>query len=134
MCGKQFRSNTLKHHIDSVHKPQKDMKCPECKKVCKGEKALKNHQKVHLGLVYKCNICNEQFTFNASLKSHIRARHMEEKFPCQICKYNASRKDILEFHIASKHVQDKKYNCKLCDFQSKDRRIVYLHKEKELTI
>jgi len=57
-----------------------------------------------------CNLCDQQFTQQSHLKTHIEYQHegvkfhYSFKFDCNQCEYQATRQDNLRTHIKRKHL------------------------------
>ena len=66
--------------------------------------------------IYKCNICNVNFTENGSLKRHLVSIH-EWKLPfyCKICDAKFVNRSNLKMHISSVHEKNKMFQCDICD-------------------
>ncbi|XP_059612815.1 zinc finger protein 573-like [Phlebotomus argentipes] len=77
-CGKTYHHpKNFRNHVKS-HNPA-TVKCSVCGKVLKNEKTLVQHSRVHSAKKnYVCPVCSEAFTWNATLKSHVRRLHPDK--------------------------------------------------------
>ncbi|XP_055713860.1 zinc finger protein 224-like [Phlebotomus papatasi] len=75
-CGKTFYNvKQFQKHLKN-HGPQEKVQCKVCSKWLKNEKTLVQHMRIHSDEKnYICPVCSLEFTWNASLKSHVRSVH-----------------------------------------------------------
>ena len=67
--------------------------------------------------MFVCNQCQSQFTFKATLKTHIQSIHEGQRYPCNHCDYQAITSGNLKAHIQSKH-EGVKHDCNQCNYQA----------------
>lgn len=80
--------------------------------------------------IYKCELCDQTFSSNFSLKRHNQTYHLptstkktqkdngeKKAFECNKCKHSFGRKDLLKKHISRKHADPAHSNlyCKQCE-------------------
>ena len=53
----------------------------------------------HEGVKYPCNQCDQKFTQQSSLQTHIQSKHEGIKYPCNQCDYQATTRGHLQTHI-----------------------------------
>ena len=66
----------------------------------------RHKQSKHLGILYKCDICDYKTGFKDHLNRHNRQVHkkeIEDSFKCQYCDFKAKEKRLLRLHNQSKH-------------------------------
>ena len=76
-CGETFNSQqAFKHHVNRVHKPQKEYPCTvaQCTKKFKQERYLKEHMKQH-DVKHTCLFCTKKFGHKKTLNRHMREYH-----------------------------------------------------------
>ena len=69
------------------------------------------------GRMYKCEVCNKDFTRKDHLEQHSNAIHLGVKYPCDKCDYEATTPGILKIHMRSKH-DGIKVPCSQCDHKA----------------
>ena len=124
LCGKVVATNEiLKKHLKAVHsdRQEKPHVCPECNFKAKEPRKLKYHIKtVHLKIQsFKCDICEEAFTYQCTLQRHKRSKHenlpaRDKKYKCESCDYKSASKQQLTIHINSMHLGLRPYKCETC--------------------
>ena len=75
---------------------------------------------------YACNLCNEIFTNQSELTSHITSMHEGIKYACKQCDYQATTQSSLKTHIQSLH-EGAKYACNQCDYQASMQSALAIH-------
>ncbi|CRK95899.1 CLUMA_CG009345, isoform A [Clunio marinus] len=106
ICGKMFRKDILKTHLNAMHFNIKPYECDICgKKFCKSYLAF--HMNMHIGLEHQkkdfhCQICGSSFFFRSGLKAHIRNVH-EKKLTCLLCEKTFKNKESLKDHKLLPH-------------------------------
>ena len=75
-CKLRFnRSDLLKRHKDTAHKPKK-YQCEVCKNPFSYKHSLKQHSLIHAGTKrYKCNECEKSFMQRTHLRTHLLKLH-----------------------------------------------------------
>ena len=66
-------------------------------------------QSVHEGVKYACNQCDQQFTQQSALTTHIKSVHEGVKYACNQCDKQYTDHSSLRKHIRS--TQGVKYVC-----------------------
>ena len=78
--------------------------CPDCDSNFTNTASLRDHIRYkHIGIKFDCHLCDYRATKKFSLKFHIQTMHFGIKFPCNYCPYKSSKKPRLEHHILKKH-------------------------------
>lgn len=123
--------------IDEDDVPLKKSKKPLKTKTCKYQCVLCEieltnyreyieHKKTHL----KCTMCNRTFSTSKQCYGHFRSAHIETDkmlIPCDLCAKLFNGLSALKIHKVS-HSDDRPFNCELCDYKSKTKPRLNLHK------
>ena len=66
-----------------------------------------------------CDICDEEFIFETSLKSHKDLKHIEYLRPqrCDLCDFKTKDPTLFQKHYAEKHELDRPKRCPHCDMK-----------------
>ena len=92
-------------------------------------------------MVYYCDKCAYETSYNHNLKKHIQAYHIEGfSYSCDKCTFKTVWEIAFTFHKeshaftshkAKKSHEDVKYSCKQCDFKGLSKRSIKDHVEAE---
>ncbi|KAK4883134.1 hypothetical protein RN001_006453 [Aquatica leii] len=89
-------------------------------------KSMPAHLLIHTD-IFKCTECGVRSNSNASLKKHIKARHIGVKgFVCHICGKQSSCQSSMRRHMGF-HSTDRPFQCQYCDFCAKSMNIIKVH-------
>ena len=108
-CETMFGSQKLlKSHIRYCHSRKKEkIKCEKCPKEYRCKTTLKIHIKaVHLGeKPYKCNQCDYECAWPATMREHKETIHENIMFKCEIsgCTKQMNRKANINKHMKTAH-------------------------------
>ena len=65
--------------------------------------------------LFKCDICDANFTQQPNLKQHIESDNEGKKpFKCDMCEASFAFKHHLQGHIASVHEKNNSFKCGIC--------------------
>ncbi|XP_021961603.1 zinc finger protein 28 [Folsomia candida] len=133
-CDKSFLTKAyLSEHVKSNHVEspkirtvsEKTLKCPLCERLFAKIGTLKRHELTHVDkstrLKFTCNLCPRIFLSNSRLKSHIQAKHENQRnYKCTLCDRRFARADNLKCHMEAIHPADKEatYSCDKCEYKS----------------
>ena len=106
---------------------QKRGKTKTIKKEQDGEKDP-NNEDIFLGHgSYKCEICNEKFSFGCDYKVHLRMHKGERPFLCDICDKRFTRKIHLKTHQRI-HTGERPYVCPECQKTFINSSVLKIHR------
>ncbi|XP_046353634.2 zinc finger protein 37 homolog [Haliotis rufescens] len=73
---------------------------------------------------YRCDLCHEEFSRQASLQGHVKSHHKEKPFMCGICDNSYLRYTDLECHLLNHSDPNPKtqvlFTCSFCEEEFKD--------------
>lgn len=136
-----FKTPVLSRMINThlkIHSDERNFKCDQCDKAFKNTKQLKNHRRIHNGLVViqKCVHCDTLFYNQKHMRNHIRSIHDKNvKYKCDICELIFSSVKAKQTHMLN-HQKATKLKCPDCPYTSNDnnayRRHRMTHNEKAM--
>ena len=88
-------------------------KCSLCQAQFSSRSAMKQHSTSHHHKPYKCDQCGATFTQNGSLQVHIRRHRGEKPFTCALCGNSYTRAFSLKVHMKT-HTGEKPHMCEYC--------------------
>ena len=92
--------------------------CDQCDQLFTTQSNLNTHvQSAHEGVKYTRNQCDKQYAERSNLTKHIQKQHKGVKYACNQCDYQATRQFNLTTHIQSIH-EGVKYPCNQCDYKA----------------
>ncbi|XP_036392536.1 histone H4 transcription factor [Megalops cyprinoides] len=120
-CGCMFSSNTkFFDHIHRQAEPEESFVCEHCDKRFANERLLRDHVRQHVNHI-KCPLCDMTCTSLASLKTHIKFRHCDERpFPCDFCESSFKNQHDLRKHMET-HNEGTAFHCSVegCQYSSR---------------
>ena len=144
-CGYEFTTlNDLDQHMEETHGKRANMilssestrehACKYCDFEGNSEETIEDHGKTHLN--FKCNICEFRAVLSEDLKQHIESTHINVQvqvnkvhvLSCMVCDYKCTLNIQLKKHMEKKHVDEGKYQCNFCDFNTDVLTRMYEHK------
>jgi uncharacterized Zn-finger protein len=133
-CGKISKTKKAYYQHNLVHRHKVEIVCELCGKMYSNRFNLENHKSLahgetieEEGIVYKCQICEKQFTNRKILYEHI-GTHSNEPLSllCEACGKAFTSKDSLKAHIRS-HLNIRNFKCDYCDKRFRSRVGVLQH-------
>lgn len=99
------------NHQDTFHEEQQLLLCVHCRKLCKDEKELTTHMKLHSeDRKFPCRFCDFRFPTAERRKTHMEIHTGNMRFVCFICEYRCSSENRLNNHkMSAKHLSMKEY-------------------------
>ena len=109
--------------------------CSQCSKVFKTNDTLKKHiQKIHKEtILYKCTICDFTSRYSSTLNAHqYRSHHLvtstkQAVYYCPYCDYSNVDQADLRKHERNKHSDDRPFLCSFCPKAFKHKTQVTIH-------
>ncbi|XP_063444759.1 uncharacterized protein LOC134725134 isoform X2 [Mytilus trossulus] len=139
----QLHVKTVHPLVDALSIYRKKTKYRQCRrkkksieqKLADAKKQRKKYQEKHKDR-YKCEICQEKFTYYIMLRKHIANEHERETFDCNICNIQFKHKKTLERHQMKGHLnvcekEKPKHTCFVCDKKYLTSKSLRRHKFKE---
>ncbi|XP_054273662.1 zinc finger protein OZF-like isoform X8 [Macrosteles quadrilineatus] len=122
ICNIAFTQTTsLKHHFLSQHstniheKVPKRKNCDICNKSISAGKLKMHIEKVHFGLLVKCEACGKTFSDKGNLQRHTDIIHLKKKqFICTECKKVFYGRETFRRHFEL-HQPREEYICSMCN-------------------
>lgn len=117
VCLKTFRNRrNLNRHI-RIHTNDNNCQCRFCDKRFATDGGRSRHEKTHFPEQYKCETCGKKFHRHASLASHVKRLHDNEKAAsCLFCSKTFSETGLLSEHLR-KYLKERPHICKHCGFE-----------------
>ncbi|XP_045527897.1 protein suppressor of hairy wing [Pieris brassicae] len=136
-CTKVFVfKKSYKKHVENEHYEGPDGVCCEhCSVICPNKEILQDHlDKKHNSGTYSCQFCTQTFVRRAHVTRHMLQKGCDgrklREFSCGICSAKFSRKDNLLVHLRLQHIMNKRFQCKMCDFSTKNFSKLILHSQR----
>jgi KRAB domain-containing zinc finger protein len=110
ICGDKFR----RYNIFTIHKnlhknPEEIYECDKCEKVFEDPVKFHYHKQEHNKIIYKCKLCQEEFSKYHYWFNHNKQHQDNIKVPCSLCD--------LEFHCYNYLLKHKPFhNVELINF------------------
>ena len=110
---------TLQMHYLKLH-----YYCEECDSKFESRNETLEHQKVHHGKTFQCEVCFKLFFCGGYLNSHMVVhdgkadKEDKIKYHCDICEFTTKHRQSLEDHNIAIHLQKKDLSCFQCDFKT----------------
>ena len=79
------------------------------------------------GIVYSCNLCDHNETWQDHLKKHQQSKHEGLRYSSNQCEYRATLQGNLKTH------EQNKYSCKQCEFQATGQDQLKTHQQYQHT-
>ncbi|XP_070545724.1 gastrula zinc finger protein XlCGF26.1-like [Ptychodera flava] len=123
-CDKKFYSKTdLKTHLESHGELSREYICKICKKVFYVRSEYRNHcMRDCTKPEYLCDICGRRFKRSTNLRLHALT-HSEPTLKCDLCPRVFRLKTTLTVHVKSVHSDEKPWQCDVCGYRCKLKRI-----------
>jgi len=131
VCGRiQMSKFKLKHHLSSGVCSGRKYSCPDCEGQFLSSTILKNHSRVHTGLVppktFVCARCGKSFEKAWFFKMHMASHNGERPFLCTICSKRYALASRLREHMLS-HSEDRPHACQVCSARFKSKCLLHQH-------
>ena len=128
-CGEKLANrNLLVTHRDTIHRGP--FVCDTCGKEYLSILNLKQHERIHLGTEFVCEVqdCGKKFTAHTRLKDHVDHVHLNIRpFECETCGKCFKSNVMLKSHQRI-HSDVLGYICPYCGKGFKQSAVLYRHK------
>ena len=119
-CDKYFfTSADLKNHISRIHEKKmiEKLTCKYCENLIIPSSMKRHIQDCHIEtrLIYKCDICDQEYVLEPSLKRHYERNHERKRVHCDTCGKQFRWPETLRRHIKSTHGNPDKFPCDSCE-------------------
>ena len=106
-----------------------ELKCPNC-----DEKFSSNQElKTHIDLKHPkhiCKQCNLSFPNKVGHEVHMKKKH-SLNFKCEMCEINLGSKLCLERHVSQVHTPENQVHCIMCPFSDSNEDVVIKHMDQD---
>ena len=131
--------NQAKNINATVHKKQQKFKCSDCDYTSSKNEYVIDHIKKSHQKTFKCNQCDYTNTVKKFVINHMKITHSitpkksqhslqnAKLFKCTECDYSNIINDYVMKHMQIVH--DKSFECKKCDFKTKEKTEYFKHVE-----
>lgn len=130
-CKKVFtHPSALTKHMKGVHDPVEPSQCHFCSKICRNQKRLELHLRIHAEPSLKCDICSKMFRIKKHLIAHIKGAHIKNiNYICSKCGKQYVEFAAWKIHERKDHskvIKERphhrphlpgKISCSLCNFK-----------------
>lgn len=110
VCGKSFKSKSMRDHMKRMHEQKKNHGCSFCDKFFYSLREVRVHtERIHSqkdGGAHKCPQCDKHFTHLTYVAKHLYRIHgsgLEKKWGCGECGFKFKTKTELVRHERRKH-------------------------------
>ena len=99
-CDQLFsQAQSLKMHIQTIHKDQNDYNCVSCGNSFSNAGSLRRHIKsIHEDHIFKCESCGKTLSRADELKRHIHTIHGPKNYKCESCGKSCGNAGSLKMH------------------------------------
>lgn len=114
---KSVKTTLVYNHYESRH-TERNIECPECKKMFPSERILKKHERQMHQEMVKCDECDDVVP-RIRMKRHKDYKHLRP-FACKECDASFGRPESLTSHVTRAHRKNTNPNivtCVLCEKQ-----------------
>lgn len=100
--------------IEFLDNNQHLLTCRVCYKVFTTVEGLRCHKRLHSGIMFKCKVCDKEYTRQNHLTRH-ELTHIKRKVHiCRICNKTLTRFEHLKRHLTI-HLKEKPFACTICN-------------------
>ncbi|CAK1601280.1 unnamed protein product [Parnassius mnemosyne] len=96
----------LQYHYRSAHLNKDGGLCSVCPKTFRCYKAWRNHERLHKGSRYICDLCGHKFLYRHQIKIHLAEHSDVRSCICDICGKGFKRASYLKEHVNTVHTKE----------------------------
>lgn len=100
--------------IEFLENNQHILTCRTCYKVFTTVEGLRCHKRLHTGGMFKCKICDKEYTRQNHLQRHEMSHGSRKVHVCKICNKTLTRFEHLKRHLTI-HLKEKPFSCHICN-------------------
>lgn len=100
--------------IEFLENNQHILTCRVCYKVFTTVEGLRCHKRLHTGAMFKCKICDKEYTRQNHLQRHELTHGKRKVHVCKICNKTLTRLEHLKRHLTI-HLKEKPFQCTICN-------------------
>lgn len=101
-------------YIEFLENNQQILTCRVCYKVFTTVEGLRCHKRLHTGGMFKCKICDKEYTRQNHLQRHESTHGKRKVHVCKICNKTLTRFEHLKRHLTI-HLKEKPFVCNICN-------------------
>lgn len=101
-------------YIEFLENNQQILTCRVCYKVFTTVEGLRCHKRLHTGAMFKCKICDKEYTRQNHLQRHELTHGKRKVHVCKICNKTLTRFEHLKRHLTI-HLKEKPFQCNICN-------------------
>uniref|UniRef100_A0A182WF14 Protein krueppel n=1 Tax=Anopheles minimus TaxID=112268 RepID=A0A182WF14_9DIPT len=75
VCDKPFKDKQALNLHKNVHSTARPFACGMCPKQFKGASAKRAHELTHIGVIFKCTLCDKSYQYKSLLNLHVKKHH-----------------------------------------------------------
>lgn len=99
--------------IEFLDNNQHLLTCRVCYKVFTTVEGLRCHKRLHTGSMFKCKVCDKEYTRQNHLARHELTHVKRKVHVCKICNKTLTRFEHLKRHLTI-HLKEKPFACTIC--------------------
>lgn len=101
-------------YIEFLEDNQQILTCRVCFKVFTTVEGLRCHKRLHTGGMFKCKVCDKEYTRQNHLVRHELTHSKRKVHVCKICNKTLTRFEHLKRHLTI-HLKEKPFACTICN-------------------
>ena len=90
--------------------------CDHCEHISTSVGGAKYHRVKHRNVLFKCELCDKNFSDKSSVNKHQASVHGGVRYPCSECPYQATQRGSLKEHFLALH-RGVRHECDLCQLE-----------------
>ncbi|CAH2056459.1 unnamed protein product, partial [Iphiclides podalirius] len=104
VCGRAFRSASVRNEHLRVHTGERPYPCDVCGVAFRRSTAMRNHRLIHSGVrAWPCPRCPKRFRIRSDLRTHLRLKHPTRLVVIEIAGLNPTHEEVMQ-HLRENNV------------------------------